>query len=75
MFEIQTNLNGSYRTVAPIESEVWAVHNLSVLLDHRRASESVRVLKDGVLMARKTPKGWFMHPDWIARADRALTRI
>lgn len=71
MFEIQSNSQGTYRTIARGVKPDDAISLFNDAVEQRRPSESVRLVGDEGLWARKTPKGHFIHPEW----EQRLTRI
>lgn len=68
-YSIESNhQTGTYKTLVMTTRQDNAVELFSAALDQRVPSESVRLLRNGVLMARKTPKTAFMAEQWSGLA-------
>lgn len=65
MFTIETNMGSTtYRPIHSTEVADHAIYFFIGVLDKMRPTESARLMRDGQVMARKTPKAVTLAPEW-----------
>lgn len=65
MFTVETNMGSkTLRTIHETEIADRAIFFFIGVVDKMRPTESARLLRDGEVMARKTPKRSFIAPEW-----------
>lgn len=65
MFKVETNMGSkTLREIHATDNADRAIHFFISVLDKMRPTESARLVRDGEVMARKTPKTTFLHADW-----------
>lgn len=65
MFTVEVaNNSRTYRAVSETEVADNAIYFFIDALDKVKPADSIRIVADGETMARRTPKGNFIHKDW-----------